>query len=443
MNDQNLNWFEKLNESLSRSMTVKLMSITFITLVLLIPETMITSLIRERENTMNDAVKDVSGKWSGSQQVAGPVLVIPYNYSETDVNGKIRQVKKSAYFLPDRLDIKSTVTPEKRYRGLYSVIVYKSNIHLSGKFPLPDFTALGIGKKDVLWRQAHLQIGIDDLRGISDTIALNWGNANYEFNPGNTDKSLFPSGVSAMLPLDSGSNFMPGFDINISLKGSENLYFVPVGKETTASMSSSWNSPSFTGDFLPANYELTNDGFNAAWKILDYNRNYPQQWTDETQSLSGSAFGVNFLLPADQYLKSLRSSKYAILVIALTFLVFFLVEIMAHKRIHPIQYVLVGLSLTLFYILLLSISEYIGFNLAYLLAALLIILQISLYSRTLFEKSKTSLLMLVFLFVTYGFIYVLLQLEKYSLLVGSLGLFLALGITMYVTRKINWYRNYN
>ncbi len=443
MDDQNLNWFEKLNESLSRSVTIKLLSITFIILVLLIPKTMITSLISEREDTMKEAIKDVSGKWSGSQQVTGPVLVIPYLFSQIDNDGKIKSYKKDAYFLPDQLNIQSHVVPEKRHRGLYTVIVYNSHIHLHGKFPLPDFTSLGISEKDVIWQQARLQLGIDDLRGITDSIGLQWGSGNYEFSPGNTDKTLFNSGVSAMLPLDSGTGFASGFTIDISLKGSENIFFVPLGKETTASMTSSWNTPSFTGDFLPTTYKVTGDGFNADWKILDYNRNYPQQWTDETQTLSNSAFGVNFLLPADQYLKSLRSSKYSLLVIALTFLVFFLVEIMAHKRIHPIQYVLVGLSLTLFYILLLSLSEYIGFDFAYLIASVLIIIQIFLYSKTLFEKPGNSFLMLFFLAITYGFIYTLLQLEKYSLLVGSLGLFVALGITMYVTRKINWYRNYN
>jgi inner membrane protein len=232
---------------------------------------------------------------------------------------------------------------------------------------------------------------------------------------------------------------MAPFKIDLSLRGSQNLYFIPVGKETYAGMSSPWDAPSFVGSFLPGNRTVNKDGFNASWKILHFNRNYPQQWTGQEQSFAKSEFGVYFLVPMDHYLKSLRSSKYSILVIALTFLVFFLVEIMMKQRIHPIQYVLVGLSLSLFYALLLSISEQVGFDLAYMISSIMIILLIYLYSRTIVKNARAALMMLGFLVLNYGFIYVIIQLEEYSLLVGSIGLFIALSITMFVTRKINWY----
>ena len=174
--------------------------------------------------------------------------------------------------------------------------------------------------------------------------------------------------------------------------------------------------------------------------MLDYNRNFPQQWLNGDQTFGNSEFGVHLLITADHYLKTLRSSKYGILVVCLTFLAFLLVEIISHKRIHPVQYALIGLALILFYVLLLSVSEYIGFDLSYLVASAMTISLITLYSRTVFQDKKTNILMPAYLVIVYGFIYIILQLENYSLLVGSLGLFIALAVTMYVTRKISWYQ---
>lgn len=438
-NPEQTTWIEKLNDSLSRSVTVKLISVTFLVLLLLIPQSMITSLIGERESNMQDVMTDISGKWSGSQEVAGPVLVIPYMHSVVSEIGKVTRFKKYAYFLPDSLDIESIVTPEKRYRGIYSIVVYKSDITLSGNYPEPDFASLGINEQDVLWTETAIQIGISDLRGIVEDVKVDWNSGKFGFSPGNTIKQLIPSGISANLAglagMESGSRFI----IKLALKGSENLWFLPFGKVTVARISSTWNAPSFTGAFLPDQREVNNEGFNAAWKVLHFNRNYPQSWIDQVQSWEGSAFGVNFLIPADHYLKSLRSSKYSILVIALTFLVFFLIEIINNQKIHPVQYVLVGLALTLFYVMLLSISEHIGFNPAYIIASALVISMIFLYSRTIVDNNRIALLMLLFLIINYGFIYIIIQLESYSLLVGSIGLFIALAVTMYVSRKVKWY----
>jgi inner membrane protein len=438
-NMEQLSWIERLNESLSRSVTIKIISVTFLVLLLLIPKSMITDLIREREGSLTDVANDISGKWSGSQQVAGPLLVIPYMYSAVSENGKVIQFKKFAYFLPDSLDIESIVTPEKRYRGIYSIIVYKSDITLSGNYPGPDFASLGIRDQDVLWSEAAMQVGISDLRGIVEDVKVDWNSRKFGFSPGNTNKQQIPSGISANLAGLSGTESGGRFNIKLSLKGSENLWFLPLGKVTKARASSTWNAPSFTGAFLPDQREVNNDGFNAVWKVLHFNRNYPQAWADQVQSWEDSAFGVNFLVPADHYLKSLRSSKYSILVIALTFLVFFLIEIINNQKIHPVQYVLVGMALTLFYVMLLSISEHIGFNPAYIIASVLVISMIFLYSRTIVDSNRVAFLMLVFLIINYGFIYIIIQLESYSLLVGSIGLFIALGATMYVSRKVKWY----
>ena len=439
MENQSLNWLERINEFLSRSVTVKLITVTVIILLLLIPKSMISSLIVERENNMKQVSDEISGIWSGSQVVSGPVLVIPCIRTATDENGKAVTVRENAYFLPEQLDINCNVMPEKRSRGLYSVIVYKSEITLNGRFGVPDSKSLALNDKELLFDQAKLQIGISDLRGIGNSVLLNWNNTGIEFNPGSTDKNLFNTGITAPVTGQSGNDFAKEYSIKIDLKGSEYLYFMPLGKETTARMSSSWNSPSFTGSFLPASQEVTDHGFTASWKVLDYNRNYPQQWLDGNQSFDNSQFGVHLLIAADHYQKTFRSAKYSILVVCLTFLAFILVEMISRKRIHPVQYTLIGLALILFYVLLLSASEYLGFDWAYLISAIMIVALITFYSRTIFDDPRSNFLMPAYLVVIYGFIYIILQLENYSLLVGSLGLFIALAVTMYVTRKIKWY----
>lgn len=229
------------------------------------------------------------------------------------------------------------------------------------------------------------------------------------------------------------------FQIEMSLKGSEGLYFIPVGKETFVNLTSYWPDPSFSGAFIPKNRSITPAGFNANWKVLHFNRNYPQQWTDQSYDMAKSRFGVDLFVAADHYQKSMRSSKYAILVITLTFLVFFLIEVINKIRIHPFQYILIGLALCVFYTLLLSIAEQLGFNTAYGIAAASVIILIALYVKAIISNKRIAMALAALLGVLYGFIFVIIQMESYSLLVGSIGLFLIIGLTMYFTRKINWY----
>ena len=284
-----------------------------------------------------------------------------------------------------------------------------------------------------------MNIGISDLRGIEQQVSLKQKNLNKAFQPGTSESSLFNSGIHIPLQESIQQFIDTDFSIDISLKGSEELFFVPLGKNTDVKMTSTWKDPSFIGSFLPER-EINQDGFKASWQILHFNRNYPQSWTTANYNIDESKFGVNLLVAADHYQKSLRTSKYAILIITLSFLMFFLIEVTQKLRIHAFQYILIGLALMIFYTLLLSISEHLGFNIAYWISGISVIGLISIYSLSVLNNKRLSYMLAGSLSMIYGFLFIIIQIETYALLVGSIGLFIILALTMYFTRKISWYR---
>ena len=437
---QNKNILDRINEAISQSVTFKLMSIGVLILLLLIPKSMINSLIVEREIRMEETVQEVTDKWSRRQTVSGPILTIPYKKNiESEDGTTLKTVIKEATFLPEVLKIESNVIPEERYYGIFKVIVYKATLKFQGRFPQADFSEWDINDSDVLWTKASLNVGISDLRGIEKQVHLNIKDINIPFQPGVIETGLFQSGIHIPMQESIHKLINHDFSMDISLKGSQQLFFVPVGKNTEVSMISSWKDPSFIGSFLP-NHDISKDGFKATWQVLHFNRNFPQRWANTNYDIEGSKFGVNLLVAANHYQKSLRSSKYSILVITLSFLMFFLIEVTQKLRIHAFQYILIGLTLMIFYTLLLSISEHLGFNLAYWISCLSVIGLISFYSSAVLSNKRLAYLLAGSLTMIYGFIFIIIQIETYALLVGSVGLFLILALTMYYTRKISWYR---
>lgn len=261
-------------------------------------------------------------------------------------------------------------------------------------------------------------------------------------NSGTPNPELFGNGVNAAIPVALNSiDKSQSFAINLHLKGSEKLYFTPVGKTTKVHMTSSWTTPSFDGNFIPLNSTVNEKGFSADWQVQNLNRNYPQSWKDAKFDIDASAFGVNLLQPVDSYSMTTRSVKYAILFIALSFALYFFIEIVQKRNIHPAQYVLVGLALCVFYTLLLSISEYLPFSVAYITSTIATVTLITTYSKTLFGSWKIALMLGFVLLALYGFIYVLIQLQDGALIFGSIGLFVLLAIIMYYSRKIDWQNN--
>lgn len=434
--------FEKISNWLKQSVGLKLTTITILMLLLLIPSSMINSIISERESLNKSVLYEVSSKWANEQQVNGPILAIPLLYEYHNKENEILQQIKHLYILPDALNINGTIEPKTLKRGIYEVVVYRSKLIVSGNFDL-NAKIDQSGLKEIQFDKAFISIGISDLRGIEDQILLEWGNEKLQVQPGSRLPEMIQSGVSIDVPkLAEDFTNKVNFSFALNLQGSQNLSFIPVGGTTEVQLKSTWTSPSFNGNFIPKTREITNEGFTANWKALLLNRNYPQSWIDNNMNtrMQESGFGVDLIMPLDDYQKATRSAKYAAMTISLIFLVFFLVEILNGKKIHPFQYTLVGLALCLFYVLLISISEHSNFNIAYLISAGVSSLLISLYSTSVFKSVKFTGILTTTILGIYTFLFVTLQLADYALLMGSIGLTVILAITMYFTRNINWYK---
>jgi inner membrane protein len=455
---------DRFNSWIQESIMIKLLSIGFLVLILLIPSSWIQDLITERQFRADEAMSEVSSKWSGSQTISGPVLVIPFTQHEKIDRGKdgieiIERVEK-AFFLPEDLNIDGNVSPSILHRGIFDAVVYSTTLDVKSTFNSPDFKSLNIDEKLVHWNEAYITFGITDLRGISDNPIFKVGSDTLSTEPSSNlgitsskpvDKPVpsdytteyfnySSSGVIAKLNWATKEDFKGEVSINLPLKGSKRLDFVPAGKTTNVSLSGPWADPSFDGVFLPIDREITDAGFTAKWRVLHFNRPFAQQWIENNQHLSGAEFGVRLLIPVDQYQKSMRTSKYGALIILLTFIAMFLVEITQKIRIHPFQYILIGAALTIYYTLLISFSEHIGYNLAYLISSIATVALISLYSTTFLQNIRLTLLFTIVLVIFYTFIFVIIQEQDFSLLIGSIGLFLIIGMLMYTSRKIHWYK---
>ncbi|MDP2236222.1 MAG: cell envelope integrity protein CreD [Bacteroidales bacterium] len=429
-------------KAMKNNLYVKVGTIVLIAILLLIPAAMIQSLIGEREQNYNETIREVSSKWSEEQTLCGPFISIPYHrYVEQskDNQSTISKVKAYIHLLPEQLKITGTISPERRYRSIYEVVVYKSELEISGSFASLRLTELDIPLQNIQFDKAFITFGLNDLRGIDQEIILNLNDERLSFNPGVLSNDVVESGVHALVNLNPDSNQNADFSFNLSLKGSQKLYFTPLGKVTDIDITSSWVNPSFNGAFLPDPRDVSEDGFSAHWNVLHLNRNYPQQWTGSSYSVKESSFGVDLLLPVDNYQKTYRTARYAILFIGFTFLVFFFIEVLKKVFIHPVQYILVGIALVVFFTLLLSISEYLRFNHAYIVSAIATLSLVAAYVKAIIKNLRLTGLIVGILFILYSFIYVILQLQDLALLIGSIGVFVILALVMYFSRKIDWY----
>ena len=435
------------NFDVKGSLTFKILFTGFLALVLMIPLGMVDSVIRERLNRRNEAVNEVSGKWGHQQNIAGPVIVVPYrHYYTEDRNGtKItRMLVQNAYFLPETLQIKGRISPERRSRGLYEVILYSlKDLSISGKFNRPDPSKLNIAAENILWEQAYMAVGIPDTRGIQKGIKLVWNGREISFVPGVKSASIITSGIHAPLPgLRGNVTRTIDYAMNIDLRGSSTLAFSPLGKDSTVELDSSWPHPSFIGAYLPNRHRVGDDGFTAKWNVSYFGRNIPQEFLqgDAPNLSDGSSFGVRLYVPVDFYQKCERAVKYGFLFITLTFLAFFLFELFNRLTIHPLQYMMVGFAMSIFYLLFLALSEHLGFFLSYGAASLAVMALITGYCVKVLKTRKRAGYMFGLLFGLYSFLYVLLENEDYALLLGALALFAILAAVMYLTRNVDWYR---
>ena len=429
------------------SVFMKVVFVGVVILILLIPLFLIRSLINEREGRRDTAALEVGEKWGGVQTVAGPFVTVPYTVYWIDENKIRRSGRSYAQVLPDDLGIEAVIDPEIRSRGIFDVVVYRARIRMNGFFSPVDIEELNIPAGDILWDEAYVSLAVSDMRGIRQGVGFQWNGANESFKPGIVDQQIFISGINAALPdarrAVAGKN---SFAIDFTLNGSEQLFFIPAGKTNRTAVSSSWPDPSFTGSYIPSAHEIHSDGFSASWEISYLSRSYGQAYKSADPNfanigvaMTGSSYGTKLFLSVDHYHKTMRSVKYAILFILLTFVAFFLLEVIGGIRIHPFQYLLAGLAMSVFYLLLLSLSDHMQFALSYAAASAATIGIIGAYSSRLLVKKRRSLFFGLFLVLLYACLFVLIQLEDYALLLGSAIVFVVLGFVMFITRKIDWY----
>lgn len=433
-------------QGLKRSVSIKAAVIGGLVLVLLIPVSMINGVVHDRESVHQQARWDIMRAWGHPQLIGGPVLIVPFTQRHIDSQGNEFIEERQMYLLPETLGIESDVRPEIRYRGLHKVPIYSTRITLAGRFAHPDAELLGIGNATLAWNKAGVALTVSDARAISEvpTISLNGPTARFEsggpalFN--DAPPSIIAQVGDALATSNTGDALQ--FELTLSLNGSDTLQFVPLGDTTDVRMTSDWPSPSFLGNHLPRTRDISDEGFTAAWQIASLGREMPSQWTDRnppSPSAHNAAFGVSFYMPVSLYQLTLRATKYAILFIGLSFVAYFLFETLGSLRLHPLQYLLVGFANAMFYLLLLSLAEHIGFGWAYLTSAAASAGLIAGYSAAILGGRRRGLVIAAVLAALYAFLYMTLKAESYALLAGAAGLWVALAAVMYMTRRIDWY----
>jgi len=429
MENQN-NFQEK--KSIFQSSTAKMIMVGILILVLLVPLTLVQDLIVERSVRQKEVISETTSKWGNSVYFYGPILKIPYKDPMTGRNNY-------AYFFPEKLNNKSEVTMEKPLeRSIYKSNVFSTKMQFDGKYNNLDFVSKGIPAENIYWNRAKIMIRTTNLKSLKDEVKMKLGNQNLTFESvANATNDSIESLETNYFDYQSLQNNAT-FNFDISFNGSKQIKIVPIGKTTDAKITSNWNSPNFNGNFAPISREITAKGFTANWKILHFNRPFAQQYFEVLPEFGKYAFAVDFITPVDEYQQNERASKYGFLVIGLTFLVFFLIQSISKINIHIFQYSMIGIALIMFYTLLISITEHSSFSFAYIVAATSVIALISLYSISILKDKKFPLFIGISLTVLYIFIFVIIQLEDYALLVGSMGLFTILAAVMYFSRKIEW-----
>jgi len=434
---------------LKESIGFKLLFIGALVLMLLIPSEMIRQLITERAARRDEVISNISYNFAGKQLIKGPVLVIPYK-DQIEVPGgtgktHIQQVERKLFLLPDQLSIKAGLKTDVIHKGMFSAVVYKTQVKLSGNFAKANLAGLGITAAQLLPAKAFVTFSVSDLKGLKTNPTLSLGSQTFAAAPSAGNEAAFTNGLQAAVTNagDIATGSLP-FNCTLDLNGTDGLSFLQLGKTTDVELSGDWGSPNFDGRYLPDTRQVKEKGFNARWHVLYYNSPFPQQWIDSASVMNNVAkqqnatFGVNLRLPVDDYQETTRTNKYAILIIMLTFVSLFLTELICKKRIHAFNYLLIGAAMVVFYTLLLSFSEQIGFNWAYLVASAATVGLITIFIASLLKNRVTTAALTSILSGFYAFIFIIIQLEDFALLAGSIALFVIVAVLMYFSRKINW-----
>jgi inner membrane protein len=439
---------------MNRAFIFKIIGMLLLIALMSIAVSYVNGIILERQQRQHQVKADIARGSAGEQTIVGPVLVVPYieEFSETtSENGvkktEVKREQRKAVILPDQLNFDGGFTNEFKKLGIYKALIYQLNGNIKGSFVLPaDIKLTAYHNNSVITMQpAYLSMGITDPRGIGSSPAISWGNQTLNFKQGSQLSSL-GNGIHAPVGLlQHAAETRIAFDINLNLRGTEQFNFAPVAGNNKVALHSSWQHPHFDGSFLPeaSTQKINASGFIANWAVSSLSSNnqaifFNQLAGEQNQNLE--LLNVGFVEPINVYSQSDRATKYGLLFIGLTFAGFFIFEILKNLRIHPAQYTLVGLSMAMFYLLLVSLAEQIGFASAYFSASAACIVLLGYYLSYVLKSKANGIMFATLLTALYGALYGILQSEDNALLMGSLMVFGLLALVMVITRKVDWYK---
>jgi inner membrane protein len=429
------------------SINMRLLVLGGMILAFIIPLFMISSLIEERSTSRTEASEEIGGKWGGSQTIAGPILVIPYNLripksGSTKSKDKWDYITEYAYFLPDQVNYEANLKTEIRKRSIYETPLYTGKISSVGQFQQIQASDFPLDTTYIYYEDAKVVFSITDVRGLGGDMKLLWAGKQRNILPG-TRSGHFPHGLHSAVQINPEGNGIP-FDFSFELKGSSRITFLPIGKTTKLVMNADWKDPSFSGHALPKDRSISDSGFSAIWEESYFGRSYGQNITvmddNMAQTILASGSGVDLVQGVDYYHQLQRSAKYGLLILITSFTLFFLMEIFGGVILHPIQYLLIGSAMLVFYVLNLSLSEHIGFLSAYIIASLAVTSLIGYYAVNVLRNKRKGLITSSYYGLLYTFLYVILASEDQALLLGSFAIFIVLAAVMHFTRKIDWYQ---
>jgi inner membrane protein len=462
--------------------TGKVLFIGLLALVLLVPAKLIEALVAERSGRLESARSEIGNRWGRAQTVGAPMLVLPFRHTAL-VGDEERRVRDALVVLPESLAVDARVEPMTLRRGIFEVPVYTAFLTIRGALPAPELDPRYLDV-ELLWSEAEIAMSLSDSRAIAEPVRMRLDGAEAEFETdagaacppplpnalvapgaqsvprvvaGPLNAFAFPPvparvrlcddlGARLIVPYSAFGLAPPttarGFSLEIAVRGTEELRFLPLGDVTDVRLESAWPTPSFDGAYIPIERSVTGGGFNATWRVPAVGRGYPSSWLRSAgyeQALEESAFGVGLVSRLGVHATSLRAAKYAILFVGLIFLAYFMFEVFAGLRLHAMQYLAVGAANCLFFLLLLAIAEHLGFGIAYLASALASTVLITGYSAAILGAGRRALYVSGSLVLVYAYLYVTLRNDDYALLIGSLGLFAMLATFMMLTRRVDWF----
>lgn len=439
---------------MNRSFIFKIIGMLLLIALMSIAVSYVNGIILDRQQRQNEVKADIARSSAGEQTIVGPVLVVPYieEYSETTTENGVKKTEfkrefRKTVILPDQLNLDGGFTNEFKKLGIYKALTYQLSGSIKGDFVLPANIKLTAyhNNSQLTMQAAYLSMGISDPRGITSSPSIHWENQPLTFKQGSQLKAL-GNGIHAPIGmLQNSAETRIAFDINLNLRGTEQFNFAPIAGNSKVALQSSWQHPHFGGSFLPeaSTQKISANGFKANWAVSSLSSNnqavfFNQMSGQENQFLE--SLNIGFVEPINLYSQADRATKYGLLFIGLTFAGFFIFEILKNLRIHPAQYTLVGLSMAMFYLLLVSLAEQIGFASAYLTASSACVILLGYYLSYVLKSKANGFIFASLLTALYGALYGILQSEDNALLMGSLLVFDLLALVMVITRKVDWYK---